>query len=148
MTRDMPEGSQQSDVETGSVVIFDTDCILCSRWVHFLIANERDTKLIFVRAWSETGRKLAARYGLTVADLQDTYLVIEKGQARTRSAASLALLRHLRPPWRWLGALGMVPEPWRDRIYLWVARHRYAWFGRRTDCFVPPTAVRHRFVQD
>ena len=148
MINRMPFRPTLEDLETGSIVVFDTDCILCSRWVHFLLANERDTDLIFVRAWSATGQALAARHGLTGADLQRTYLVVDNGRALTRSAAGLALLRHLRAPWRWLGVLAAVPEPWRDRFYNWVATNRYSWFGRRADCFVPPLGDQNRFIQD
>jgi len=69
-----------SPLANGSIVVFDTDCLLFSRWVHFLLVHERDEELVFVRAWSSTGLALAARYGLTRADLSQTYLVIENGR--------------------------------------------------------------------
>jgi predicted DCC family thiol-disulfide oxidoreductase YuxK len=41
------------DLENGSVVVFETDCILCNRWVQFVLAKERRPAL--VNAWSATG---------------------------------------------------------------------------------------------
>lgn len=137
-----------ADLENGSVVVFDTDCVLCSRWVHFVLAKERRPGLVFVRAWSATGRVLATRHGLDAADLHRTYLLVEKGQPLTRSAATIAILKHLRAPWRWLGLVVIVPSPIRDLLYGWVAENRYAWFGRRDGCFLPPAAARSRFIQD
>lgn len=136
------------DLERGAVVVFDTDCVLCSRWVHFLLAWERRPTLVFVRAWSATGRALAARHGLDVADLNRTYLLIEKGRPYLQSAATLALLAHLRAPWCWLGVFTVIPAGLRDRVYRWVADNRYTWFGRKDDCFVPPPPSRDRFIQD
>ena len=137
-----------TDLEKGSVVVFDTDCVLCSRWVHFVLAKERRPSLIFIRAWSATGLALANQHGLTVADLQTTYLVVQNGRPLTRSAATIAIFKHLRAPWRWFAVFAVVPSCVRDVLYRWVADHRYAWFGRRDNCFVSPQAARDRFIQD
>jgi predicted DCC family thiol-disulfide oxidoreductase YuxK len=59
------------------VVVFDTDCVLCSSWVHFIVQHESDHTTRFMSAWSDQGRALARQYGLTEADLQLTYLVVE-----------------------------------------------------------------------
>jgi predicted DCC family thiol-disulfide oxidoreductase YuxK len=40
-----------------------------------------------------------------------------------------------------------VPRPLRDLVYDWVARHRYAWFGKREICMVPAQAWRDRFLE-
>lgn len=130
----------------GPLVIFDTDCVLCSGWVHFLLRHERDNELIFVNAWSDAGLALAARHGLDRLDLEKTYLVIEKGVGLTRSTAGLALIAHLRPPWSWLRFLRILPRIMRDTIYDVVARNRYRWFGRKSQCFVPTPDMRHRFI--
>jgi predicted DCC family thiol-disulfide oxidoreductase YuxK len=129
-------------------VVFDTDCVLCSRWVSFLLRHERDQRMIFVSAWSSTGLALASKHALSRADLNLTYLVIENSRPLTHSAAGLALVRRLKAPWRWLAALVVVPRPLRDRLYNWVARNRYAWFGRKDHCFVPPPGAQRRFVED
>ena len=136
------------DRDRRSIVVFGTDCVLCSRWVHFLLAIERDARLTFVSAWSATGRALAARHGLDPRDLHRTYLVIEDGRPLVHSAASLALLGYLRRPWRWLGAPAILPRPLRDCLYGIVARNRYVWFGPKERCFVPPPSARDRFVRD
>ena len=47
-----------------------------------------------------------------------------------------------------LAASVVVPGPLRDRLYNWVARNRYAWFGRKDRCFVPPPGAQRRFVED
>ena len=128
------------------VMVFDTNCVLCSGAVAFILAHERDRALRFAGAWSPEGTALAARHGFTAADLNDTFLVLTGGQALTRSDAAVAVARHLRAPWRWLGLLRVVPRPVRDAGYSFVARRRYRWFGQRTNCTVVPAAERGRFV--
>ena len=126
-------------------LVFDTDCVLCATSVRFVLAHERDDRLHFVGAWSPDGLALAAAHGFTAEDLNGTFLFVQDGRALTHSDAGLALARHLRAPWRWLGLFGFVPKRLRDAVYASVARHRYRWFGQRADCARVPPAQRHRF---
>src|ERR1700677_177830 len=43
-------------------IIFDSNCVLCSRLVAFVLANERAPEFKFVGAWSDSGLSLAARH--------------------------------------------------------------------------------------
>lgn len=56
--------------------VFDSDCILCSRWVHLILKHERDREIIFVSAWSQQGEALAAKHSLSPHDLDATYMFI------------------------------------------------------------------------
>ena len=129
-------------------VVFDTRCILCSSWVRFLLRHEADTRLHFVGAWSSSGLAIAARYGLGPEELQKTFLVVVDGVALVRSDAGLALLDHMKAPWRWLRLLRVVPARVRDGVYDRVARNRYRWFGTRESCLVPSSDLRNRFTLD
>lgn len=114
--------------------------------VGFILAHERDDRLRFVGAWSFEGRALADRHGFRKEDLDETFLMISDDRALTRSDAGLAILRHLRAPWRWLMVLRIVPRPLRDASYTFLARRRYRWFGRRADCVRVSPEQRHRFL--
>jgi predicted DCC family thiol-disulfide oxidoreductase YuxK len=116
--------------------------------VHFLLRHEADARLQFVGAWSPTGQAMAARYRFSPQELQKTYLVIANGIALTRSDAGLALLGHMKAPWRWLRMLRIVPRPVRDGVYDLVARNRYRWFGTTETCLVLNPEQRERFTPD
>ena len=132
--------------QAAPIMVFDTNCVLCSSAVAFILGHEAHPVLRFAGAWSEEGLALAGRYGFTRADLNDTFLVITDGQALTRSNAALAVATHLRAPWRWLGLFRFVPRTVRDGAYSFIARRRYRWFGQHQDCTVVPPAERHRFI--
>ena len=129
-----------------TTLIFDTDCVLCSGMVHFVLRHERAPDIRFVSAWSETGLRLAAEHDLTRADLNETFLVVEDGRGFTKSDAAFVVARRLKAPWSWLGALRFVPRLLRDAVYGAVARRRYRWFGHKAQCFLPPAAMKDRFV--
>ena len=127
-------------------IVFDTDCILCSAWVHFLLRHERERRMVFLSAHSVEGAALAAAHGMDAAALNRSYLVVAGGRGHVRSDAGLVLITQLRWPLRALGVLRLLPPPLRDLVYDLVARNRYRWFGRKTACFLPPPDQRHRFV--
>lgn len=128
------------------VILFDSDCVLCSGMVAFVLRHERDHDLHFAGAWSAEGLAMAGRHGYTRADLNRTVIVIEDGRPLTRTAAVFAIARHLRWPWRTLaGIAALVPRPLRDRAYDAIAHNRYRWFGRRDNCAIVPPDQRGRF---
>ncbi|MEQ1694683.1 MAG: DCC1-like thiol-disulfide oxidoreductase family protein [Hyphomicrobiaceae bacterium] len=129
-----------------TTIVFDTDCVLCSGMVHFILRHERAPSIRFVGAWSDTGLRLAADHGLSRTDLDETYLVIENGHSFTKSDAGLVVVRHLNAPWSWLGILRIIPKPLRDALYTLIARRRYRWFGHKSQCFRPPMEAVDRFV--
>lgn len=100
----------------------------------------------FASSRKSVGKSLAVRHGFKPEDLDLTYLVVQRGQALTKSDASLALLGELKKPWSWLRILRMVPRPIRDSLYDLVASNRLHWFGEKKDCFLPTPEQRHRFL--
>jgi predicted DCC family thiol-disulfide oxidoreductase YuxK len=132
--------------DDGPIVVFDTNCVLCSGMVAFVLAHEQAPLLRFAGAWSSEGLALAAKYGFSRSDLGETFLVIRNGTALLRSDAGIEIMRHLRAPWRWAVIAAAVPRPLRDRAYDFVAQRRYRWFGERQDCTIVPPAERHRFI--
>lgn len=51
-------GAVYADVMPPTVV-FDSDCVLCSQWVHLILRHERRRDIFFIGAWSERGSALA-----------------------------------------------------------------------------------------
>jgi predicted DCC family thiol-disulfide oxidoreductase YuxK len=126
-------------------IIFDTDCVLCSGMVHFILHRERAPTIQFVSAWSAQGLEIAAAHGLSRANLNETFIVVENGKGYIKSEAGFIILRHLRAPWSWLVILRIVPRFIRDALYTVIARRRYRWFGHREQCFLPPPGMAGRF---
>ena len=127
------------------IVLFDGICNLCNASVIFIL--ERDDREIFKFAsiQSPAGRALLRRSGYP-PDYTDSILLIEDGQAFSRSTAALRILRELQRPWPALGVARMIPLQMRDFLYDWIARNRYLVFGQRDTCMVPTPALSARFL--
>jgi predicted DCC family thiol-disulfide oxidoreductase YuxK len=129
------------------IVLFDGVCNLCNAFVTFLIDRDRGDALRFASLQSPFARDLLQRLGRAVPSGDpDSVVVVDGTEVRERSDAALHIVRHLPAPWRWLGALRVVPRPLRDAVYRFVARHRYAVFGRTAQCRVPTPELRRRFL--
>jgi predicted DCC family thiol-disulfide oxidoreductase YuxK len=127
------------------IVVFDAQCLLCSRWVKFLLKFDRRGVFRFASIQGEAGQALLAEAGLRADGLQ-TLLLVDGKRTWQHTAAILRVLNALGWPWRaaWLGWL--LPAPIRDAAYRLVARNRYLLFGRSETCLMPPADYSQRFL--
>jgi predicted DCC family thiol-disulfide oxidoreductase YuxK len=130
-----------------AIVLFDGVCHLCNGSVDFIFRNDPEEHFHYAHLQSPFGERLLKEYQLTIEDY-DSVLLLENGQLNSHSKAALQILRRLRFPWNLFGLLMIVPHFGRDLIYNWIARNRYAWFGRHDLCVIPPAGLRERFVAD
>jgi len=126
------------------VILFDGVCVLCSGWVAFVIARDRDRRFRFAPIQSVAGSELADRFGIDRA-APETNAVIVDGTAYFKSDAALQVLSRL-PGWHWVPVLARCPRGLRNWAYDRVAKNRYRLFGRTATCMLPTAEVRARFV--
>jgi predicted DCC family thiol-disulfide oxidoreductase YuxK len=117
------------------VVLYDAECPLCVRQVALLRRLLRREALAFVplQLVEQAG---TLPPGLTAERLRaQMYLFEPDGRIYAGAAAVAAALRRV-PLLAPLACLYNVPllRPLADRLYAWVARHRYRLFGRRPAC--------------
>lgn len=132
---------------TTPIVIYDGVCLLCSRWIRFLLKHDQTDRYLFAAMQSDSGRSLLTSHGLD-PDSPYSMLLVEHGKGYTDTAAIARVLRGLpQRRWHWLGAIILAtPQRFRDGAYRLVARHRYRLFGRSEQCFIPTPAQRARFI--
>lgn len=112
-----------------ALVLFDGDCVLCNRAVHFVRPRQRGDTLDYASLQSERGQAILWECGLSTSHL-DTFVLYEGGRCHTYSDAVLHLARYMRFPWPLLSTMLLVPNFVRRLLYNWVARNRYDWFGK------------------
>jgi len=131
----------------GPVILFDGVCNLCNGFVQFVIARDPQGRFRFASLQSKAAAALLNGQ-VQSGPLPDSVLLAEDGRIYTRSTAALRVARGLGFPWNLSYGFVMVPKPLRDAVYDWVARNRYAWFGKRDVCMVPTPDQRARFLDD
>lgn len=128
------------------IIIFDGQCVMCSRFATFIIKNDRRCRLRLLAAQTPLGEALYGHFGLRYGAF-DTYILLENGGVRVKSDAALRIFSILGFPWSVLASARALPRSWRDSIYDFVARNRLAWFGAREVCYLPSATDADRFVQ-
>ncbi|HZT47250.1 MAG TPA: thiol-disulfide oxidoreductase DCC family protein [Hyphomicrobiaceae bacterium] len=128
-----------------ALVVFDGVCVLCSGFARFILRRDRSFAFRLATAQSPLGQALYRHYGLDPDEFESN-LVIADGRACAKLDTVAAVGERLGGPWRALGALRWLPRAHGDWIYDRVARNRYALFGRRESCMLPPPEWRDRFI--
>ncbi len=128
------------------LLVFDGVCVLCSRSMCFIAANDAGRSIQFTAAQSPLGQALFRHYDLD-AEAFETVLLIENGCAFGKRDALWGIARHLRFPWR-VGALyGFVPRWLADPAYDLLAGSRYRIFGRSDACMRPDASWADRVIE-
>lgn len=126
------------------IVFFDGVCLLCNRFVDFVIEEDPDKKIRFAALQGSAGA--VVRNAATNAGV-DSVIVSTGELVLVRAGAVLAVLQGLGGAWRAL-AICLLPVPiaWLDRIYRTIAARRYRWFGKTETCRAPSPDIVDRFI--
>jgi predicted DCC family thiol-disulfide oxidoreductase YuxK len=115
------------------VVRFDGLCLMCSHTIRFLATEDRAALIRF--------------QPLQGNNTPDSMLVEIDNRTLDRSDAALAILNALGGHWRALALCGtLIPRFLRDRLYDFIASHRYQWFGKADSCSLPGEEVTRRML--
>jgi len=130
-----------------SIIVFDGVCVLCSRWVGFILLRDPRGQYKFAAMQTPSGRDLLVAHGIEPDDPL-SFLLLEGDAGYTDTDAIVRILRSFGGGWRVAAALlWVVPRFIRNPLYRWLARHRYRLFGRYETCVVPGPDIVDRFLR-
>lgn len=127
------------------IILFDGICNLCNKSVQFVLKRDRRQQFRFASLQSEAGQQLLRKFNLSSTDM-NSFVLIDNDKIYTRSGGALRVLKILGGGWRLLYGLIIVPPFIRDRVYDWISRNRYKWFGKREECWIPTPELKKRFL--
>ena len=128
-----------------NIVFFDGICLLCNRFVLFLIKLDTREVLYFSSLQGETFKKIL----LNVDDegkSRETIIFYKEGKVFYRSEAIMEIFFTVRPGWRVMRLFLLIPKTVRDFLYNMVAMLRYTLFGKLKQCFIPDEKLANRFL--
>jgi len=124
------------DIPNGKILIqFDGICILCSRAVKLILKADRKKKFIF-QALQHSDENQSFET-IIVTDCQSTYEYFD---------AFLKIGKELGGIYKVVSIFKLLPRQWRHSLYLWVAKNRFRWFGKRKSCYLPSPEEKERFI--
>ena len=120
------------------VIFFDGYCILCSKFVDFIIKHDRSGSFKFCPLQSETAKLALTDIGYpasAVSDM-DNVVYIRDGKLKIKSDAALAILSDIGGILKVAVTLYVIPRYLRDKVYDACAKRRYGWFGKSKFCYI------------
>ncbi len=129
------------------LIVFDGECLLCSRFFHFMLRHDPVGQFRFATAQSKLGQRLYRHLGLSADDFE-TKLVCVNGQVYQKLDAFAAAMAALPSIWWLLSLCRLLPVWLKDPLYHLIARNRYRIFGRSDICLIPDPALKARIAQD
>ncbi|MFZ4542482.1 MAG: thiol-disulfide oxidoreductase DCC family protein [Saprospiraceae bacterium] len=127
------------------VLIFDGVCLLCNKWVQFVLLHDKKEIFRFVSLQSAQGQALMKPLN-TNGKTPDSVVLIVDNKYYLESDAALETLKLLGGIWRFSFILKLCPQIIRNYIYRIIARNRYRWFGETEICMVPDPKWADRFL--
>lgn len=111
-------------VSKTDILLIDKQCTLCSWAARFIIRNGGGDKYNFLSIYSDESKTLLAANGLS-PEYDQSLVLIENGRVFIKSSAVLRVARQLGRPYPALYMFKVVPQPIRDAVYDFIARHRH-----------------------
>ncbi len=127
------------------ILFYDGVCNLCNGFVQMVIKHDEHGKIKYCALQDPSGVNI--REYLNQKHDISTAIGMYKKQIFTHSDVLFMIARVLKGKWIILRPFQWIPKSIRDRIYNWVAKNRYKWFGQKDSCPVPDIKIKNRFIQ-
>ncbi|MDA7818182.1 DCC1-like thiol-disulfide oxidoreductase family protein [Sulfurimonas sp.] len=121
------------NLENKKIILFDGVCNFCSRAVDFIIEHDKSNLYHFEALQSEVGQQYLQKFNLPLNDM-NTLILINENEFYTLSTAALMIAKDLSGFVKFLYPCIYIPKFIRDTLYRFIAKNRYALFGKRDSC--------------
>ncbi len=123
-------------IPEGKILVqFDGVCILCSGAVRFILKVDKK-KIFLFQALQNSGEDKDFET-IIVSENQLTYEYFD---------AILKIGKELGGIYSVIAIFRILPRSWQHSLYIWVARNRFRWFGKRESCYLPSEEEKARFI--
>ena len=124
------------EIPEGKILIrFDGMCILCSRAVKFILKADKK-KLFLFQSLQDTSEE----------KWFETIIVTDQWSSYQYFDAIFKIGNELGGIYKLVLLFRILPQKWRNQMYLWIAKNRFIWFGVRKSCYRPTPDEMDRFI--
>ena len=117
-----------------NTILFDSKCNLCSKTVKRVIKLDKNKLFTFISNKSEYGKNIISKNNLNSITTETIVLFTTENKFLIKSDAAISIAVKLNPLFLIFNILFIVPKKIRDRVYDYVAKNRYKWFGENESC--------------
>jgi len=125
------------------LIVFYGHCMLCNHFIQKMLQNDKSAKFTFSTL---QGLPSTIDQSTLQTSIQDSISYFRNGTWFQKSTAVLLIHKDLYGAFHWTQLAWFCPKLLRDSSYVFVAKHRYKWFGKRANCYLPNSEERARFI--
>lgn len=132
-----------------NIVFFDGVCNMCNGLVTYLMKKDQNHLLYYSSLQSEYAKDLLKKYNVEYdEDNMQTIYFFNEGKLYSHSTAILKIIAVLNPFYSGMSKfLLIINKTLRDKIYGFVSKNRYKFFGKKNTCRLPTKEEASRFLQ-
>lgn len=128
------------------LILFDGVCNLCNASVQYVIRHDKKDKFRFAALQSEVGQSIMRQFGVDRTKTDSVLLYRGDHKLFYKSTAALKIAIQLGFPINLMGSFLIVPVFIRNRVYDYIAKNRYRWYGKRNECMIPTPELKSKFL--
>lgn len=116
------------------IIIYDGTCNLCDRTITWLQKKDRQNIFKFISIEEYIAKGNALPEVLFTLSYIDSIIVFHNHKIQTKSAAVFDILKNIDS---WINVfliLKFIPPKHLNKIYDYIARKRFLWFGKKNSC--------------
>ena len=126
------------------IIFYDGYCIVCSRFINFLIKVDKRKQNRFASISSKFSQSIL-KDKLGSKDIGKFIVYLSNDKIYSKSDAVLQIFIELGGLYKFFSILKIFPSNFRNLFYEFFAINRYKWFGKFDECHLPPKEIADRF---
>ncbi|MCW8981441.1 thiol-disulfide oxidoreductase DCC family protein [Altibacter sp.] len=127
------------------IILFDGVCNLCNSSVVFIIKRDKKDVFRFAALQSNVGMVLVNEHDIDTSKT-DSIILIDGNKSYEKSSAALRIAKELSGAYPLLYGFMIIPKFIRNRIYDYIAKNRYRWYGKKESCMIPTPELKSKFL--
>lgn len=128
-----------------SIIFFDGVCVLCNWSVQFILKRDRNNRFLFSTLQSDVAKEFLLQNESKIIH-KDSIVLYKNKKIYTASNAVLIICRDIGRLCLFTQVFWIIPKTWRDQLYIYIARKRFKWFGKKEKCMIPSPEEKQKFL--
>lgn len=128
------------------LILFDGVCNLCNTSIQYVIKHDKKDLFLFTALQSTVGKEIIKAYEIDQSKTDSILLYSKENGVYSKSTAALKISKHLGFPINLMQVFYIVPSFIRNRVYNYIAKNRYKWYGKQEHCIMPTPEIKAKFL--
>lgn len=128
------------------VILFDGVCNFCNNSVLKVIKYDTKNRFVFTAIQSDKGKEIINYLNIDVTKVDSIILYNPTISYDVKSSAAIKVMNQFGGFWKVSYLFWVFPEVIRNKVYDFIAKNRYKWFGKKDTCMVPSKEIREKFL--